>query len=84
MRKKEDKRPRPLPKPNRQIPNSLIRPMTAIGQNPYLLNAREYPFYGCWIMAGWKEAGITPIIVAREQEPGRLMFGIYKENLITL
>ncbi len=58
--------------------------MTAIGQNPYLLNAREYPFYGCWIMAGWKESGITPIVVAREQEPGRIMFGIYEVDLYCL
>jgi hypothetical protein len=83
MSKKKDRKPRPLPKPNRQIPNSLIRPMTAIGQN-LLLNAREYPLYGCWIMAGWKESGITPIVVAREQEPDRLMFGIYEVDLYCL
>ena len=74
---KSDKRNRPLPKPNQQIPNSLIRPFTALGQSPYLENAREYPLHGCWIMEGWQEKGITPVIVARLQDNGRIMFGVY-------
>lgn len=74
---KKDKRSRPLPKPNRQIPNSLIRLVNTFGQNPYLQNAREYPLHGCWIMEGWQETGITPVVVARMQDNGRVMFGVY-------
>jgi hypothetical protein len=74
---KKDKRSRPLPKPNRQIPNSSIRPVIAFGQSPYLQNARKYPLHGCWIMDGWQETGITPVIVARMQDNDRIMFGVY-------
>ncbi len=74
---KKDKRSRSLPKPDRQIPNSLIRLTKAKGQNPYLQNAREQPLYGCWIMDGWQETGITPVVVARVQENTRIMFGVY-------
>jgi hypothetical protein len=74
---KKDKRSRPLPKPNRQIPNSSIRPVIAFGQIPYLQNARVYPLHGCWIMDGWQDTGITPVIVARMQDNDRIMFGVY-------
>ncbi len=74
---KKDKRSHPLPKPNRQIPNSSIRPVIAFGQSPYLQNARVYPLYGCWIMDGWQDTGITPVIVARMQDNDRIMFGVY-------
>jgi hypothetical protein len=74
---KKDKRSRPLPKPSRQIPNSSIRPVIAFGQSPYLQNARVYPLHGCWIMDGWQDTGITPVIVARMQDNDRIMFGVY-------
>ena len=82
--KKKDKKSRPLPKPDRQIPNSMIRPMTIIGISSFLPRAREYPFHGCWIMAGWKEAGITPVVVARLLENDRIMFGVYMVDLYCL
>ena len=82
--KKRDKKSRPLPKPNRQIPNSMIRPMTTIGLSQYILNAREYPIHGCWIMAGWQDEGITPVVVARLQEADRIMFGVYMVDLYCL
>ena len=74
---KKGKGSRPLPKPNRQIPNSSIRPFIAFGQSPYLQNARVYPLHGCWIMDGWQDTGITPVIVARIQDNDRIMFGVY-------
>jgi hypothetical protein len=74
---KKEKKSRPQPKPNRQILNSAIRPLITIGQSPYLQNAREYPLHGCWIMEGWQETGITPVIIARLQDNGRIMFGVY-------
>jgi hypothetical protein len=81
---KKDNNFRPHSKPNHQIPNSLIRPITAIGLNISFQHAREYPFYGCWIMAGWEEQGITPVVVARTQESGRIMFGVYMVDFYCL
>jgi hypothetical protein len=69
---KKEKSSRPLPKPDRQIPHSLIRPFSAFIQSPHLQNAREYPLHGCWIMDGWEETGITPVVIARLQENNRL------------
>jgi hypothetical protein len=74
---KKDKRSRPLPKPNRQIPISLIHPVNTLSQGPYLQNAREYPLYGCWIMKDWQDTGITPVIIARSQDKDHIMFGVY-------
>ena len=81
---KKDKKPRPQPKPNRQIPNSMIRAMKLLGPRHYLQHAREYPMLGCWIMEGWYEAGITPVVVAREQEPGKVMFAVCMVDLTCL
>jgi len=83
-KKTKDKKTRPLPKPNPQIPNSLARKSASIGLNDSLKNARDYPIYGCWIMADWQDEGISPVIVAREQEPGRVMFGVYMIDLYCL
>jgi hypothetical protein len=84
-KKTKDKKPRPLPKPNRQISNSMIRKATTSSTlNSPLQNAREHPLHGCWIMAGWQEAGITPVVVARQQEPNRVMFGVYMVDLYCL
>lgn len=76
-KKAKDKKARPLPKPNRQIPNSMLRPLAGAVANEFLQNARQYPLRGCWVMEGWKEEGITPVVVARQQEPDRVMFGVY-------
>jgi len=81
---KKDKKPRPHAKPNQQIPISRIRAVKLVGPSYYLKNAREYPLYGCWIMADWHESGITPVVVAREQEPGKVMFGVYMIDLYCL
>ncbi len=81
---KKEKKPRPQPKPNRQISNSMIKTMKLLGPRHYLQHAREYPILGCWIMEGWYEAGITPVVVAREQEPGKVMFANYMVDLTCL
>ena len=80
----KDKKSRPLPKPNRQIPISLVSKAALIEPGLPLLHARDFPLYGCWIMEGWRDAGITPVIVAREQEPGKIMFGVYMVDLYCL
>lgn len=73
---KKDRKPRPQPKTNRQIPISMIRTMQLLGPRHHLQHAREYPMLGCWIMEGWHEAGLTPVVVAREQEPGKVLFAV--------
>jgi hypothetical protein len=80
----KDKKSRPLPKPNRQIPISLVRKAALIEPGLPLQHARDFPLYGCWIMEGWQDAGITPVIVAREEEPGKIMFGVYMVDLYCL
>jgi hypothetical protein len=75
---------RPLPKPNRQIPISQARSTASIGINQDLQNARDHPIYGCWIMEDWESAGLAPVVVARQQAPGRIMFGLYLVDLYCL
>lgn len=81
---KKEKKSRPLPKPNRQIPNSLIRPFTGLIQSPYLENPRNYPLFECWTMEDWRETGLAPVVVARLQDNGRIMFGVYMVDYFCL
>ena len=80
----KDKKSRPLPKPNRQIPISMVRQTGLIEPSQSLLHARDYPIYGCWIMAGWQDIGITPVVVARQPEPDKIMFGVYMVDIYCL
>ena len=80
----KDKKSRPLPKPNRQIPISVVRKAALIDLGQPLLHARDYPIYGCWIMAGWHDMGIAPVIVARQPEPDKIMFGVYMVDIYCL
>ena len=83
----KDKKHRPLPKSNPQIPISAIRkfefnPLPKPGE--VVRHAREFPIHGCWIMSGWQESGITPVVVARQQEPGRILFASYMVDMYCL
>jgi len=80
---KKDKRPR-LPKANSQIPISRVRPIKILGPRYYLQHAREYPILGSWLMSGWKKAGITPVVVARQQEPDKVIFAVCMVDLYCL
>jgi hypothetical protein len=80
----KDKKSRPLPKPNRQISISMVRKAALIEPSQPLLHARDYPIYGCWIMAGWQEMGIAPVVVARQPEPDKIMFGVYMVDIFCL
>jgi hypothetical protein len=80
---KKDKRPR-LPKTNSQVPITSIRPIILHGPRYYLQHAREYPILGCWVMKGWQEAGITPVIVARQQELDKVLFASCMVDLYCL
>ena len=81
---KKDRKPRPQPKPNRQIPNSMIKPIKLFGPRYYLEHAREYPILGCWIMEGWSEAGLAPVVIEREIEPGKILAAVCMVDLYCL
>lgn len=83
-KKKKDKKSKPLPKVTWQASNAAIRASVASSGIADLQNARNYPIYGCWIMAGWQEAGMTPILVARKQDDDQIIFGRYLVDLYCL
>ena len=80
---KKDPRPRP-PKRDSQIPLSRVHPIKILGPRYYLQHAREYPILGCWIMAGWKKEGITPVIIVRQQDPEKVIFAVCMVDLFCL
>ena len=70
---KPGRKPR-TPKNNWQLPISRIRPVQLLGPRYYLQHAREYEILGCWVHRGWREEGITPVVVARQQSADRVIF----------
>ncbi len=82
-KQKNDKKPRSAPV-NSQIPLSKIRKVTLTGPRYYLKHAREYPILGCWVYAGWREDGIAPVVVAREQSPDKVIFCVCMIDLYCL
>jgi hypothetical protein len=72
---KKDQQPR-LSKANSQIPISRVRAIDILGPRYYLQHTREYPILGCWVMSGWKKAGLTPVVVARQPGPDRVIFAV--------
>lgn len=82
MRKKTKKDRKP--KTDQPISNTTTRPLIVKRQSPDLIKAREFPIHGCWIMDGWENEGITPVVVARLQGSGRIMFGVYMVDLYCL
>lgn len=80
---RKDKKPR-LPKVNYQIPISSIKPIKILGPRYYLQHAREYPILGCWVMEGWYEEGITPVVVARQQDSDKVIFTVCLVDLYCL
>jgi len=81
MPKKQKKDKKLRPKINLQIPISQVRKVTLAGPKYYLQHAHEYPFLGCWVMQGWQESGITPVVVAREQGADKVTYGVYLIDL---
>lgn len=84
MTKKQKKDKKLRPKINTQIPISQIRKVTLTGPKYILQHAHEYPFLGCWVMQGWQENGITPVVVAREQSADKVTYGVYLIDLYCL
>lgn len=81
--KKDQRKPRP-PKTNLMAGMPRRRPTDFHGPTQFLEQARTYPILGCWLMEGWQEQGITPVVVARQQAENRVVFGVFLVNLFCL
>ncbi len=53
------------------------KPIIIHSQTKTLELAKEYPILGCWIMQGWQEHGITPVVVARQNTESRIIYGVF-------
>lgn len=71
------RRSRTLTSLNQQPPNALVPQTAPMFISHHLKHAREYPLYGCWVIKNWQEAGLTPVVIARQQEFRRIVFGVY-------
>lgn len=80
---KKDKRPR-RPKINTQIPISQVRKITLESPLEALQNARQYPIIGCWVMQDWMESGITPVVIARQQNDEQVLYANFLADLYCL
>jgi len=80
---KKDKKPR-RPKRNTQIPISQVRKVTLEAPLEALKNARQYSILGCWAMQEWQGSGITPVVIARQQENDQVLFASYLVDLYCL
>lgn len=54
------------------------------GPRFHLEQAREYLLHGCWFYKDWKESGIAPVMIARKQSDGRILYGVYMIDLYCL
>ncbi len=64
-----------LPKP---------KPVVILSARHQMQQAAEYPILGCWIYAKWQEAGIAPIVVARQQAPDLVLFSVFMIDVYCL
>jgi hypothetical protein len=60
------------------------KPITWRGPHYFVKHAQEYPIMGCWVMKGWQDSGLTPVIVARQQTPDKVIFGSFLTDLYCL
>lgn len=72
------------PKVNSQLPISKIRKITLDNPYQFLQNARQYPILGCWTIEEWQEGGIAPVIIARQQDDGKVLYANYLVDLYCL
>ena len=42
------------------------KPIKIPGSVETLERARKFPLLGCWVMEGWRDSGLTPVVVARQ------------------
>ena len=79
-KRKKEKRPRRL-KINTQLPISKVRKVTLANPLEALRNARKYPFFGYWTIEEWQESGLAPVILARQQDGGKILYANYLVDL---
>jgi hypothetical protein len=60
------------------------KPITWRGPRYFIAHAREYPIFGSWIMEGWRESGLTPVVIARQQSPDKVIFANYMVDFYCL
>ncbi len=76
-KKKKDKQKPRKPKSNLAAKMPRPRPITLRGPRHFIAHAHEYPIVGSWIMEGWQESGLTPVVIARQQSPDKVIFATY-------
>lgn len=81
--KKEKSKPR-KPKVNLMAGVPKPKPVSFRSSSQILENALEYPILGCWIMEGWQEQGITPVVVARQMGENRVVYGTFLVDMYCL
>lgn len=82
-KRKKDKKPR-RPKINTQLPISQVRKVSLENPLEALKNARQYPIIGCWTIEEWQESGIAPVVIARQQDDGKVLYANYLVDLYCL
>lgn len=82
--KKKDKQKPRKPKVNLMAGVPRPKPISFRGPMQYLEQAQDFPVLGCWVMEGWQEHGLTPVIVARLQADNRVMFGAFMVDIYCL
>ncbi len=82
-KRKKNKKPR-RPKINTQIPISKVRKINLDSPLEALKNARQYPILGCWAMESREERGITPVVIARQQDDEQILFANYLVDIYCL
>jgi hypothetical protein len=63
---------------------SRPKPISFQSTSQFLQQTREYPTLGCWIMNGWKDQGLTPVVVARQQPEDKVVYGVFLVDIFCL
>jgi hypothetical protein len=74
VKKKKDTQKHRKPKINLTVNMPRPKPIAWEGPRHFIQHAREYPIIGSWLMKGWLESGITPVVIARQQSPDKVIF----------
>jgi len=82
--KKKDKQKPRKPKINLMAVMPRPKPISFHSSTQSLQQAREYPILGCWIMNGWQDQGITPVVVARQQPEDKVVYGLFLVDIYCL
>lgn len=82
-KKKNKQKPR-KPKVDLMAGVPRPKPISFHGTVQYLEQARDFPILGCWVMEGWQEQGITPVVVARLQADNRVVYGAFIVDVFCL